>query len=104
MKASLLGFVVASSLTFPAFGQGVDPLIGTWKLNLENSTYVGSSPPKSQTLTFTGQRQNFIDTAEGITAQGQAFKLVLQDIFDGMPHPVTGSPNYDSIAFTSAIQ
>ena len=26
------------SLTLPAFGQGVDPLIGTWKLNVAKST------------------------------------------------------------------
>jgi hypothetical protein len=26
------------SLTLPAFSQGVDPVLGTWKLNLEKST------------------------------------------------------------------
>jgi hypothetical protein len=100
MKQFCLGVIVAIGLTLPAFGQGVDPLIGSWKLNLEKSTYVGSSPPKSQTLTFTGEGQNFIDTVEGVTARGQAFKVVFQDILDGVPHPATGSPDYDSIAFT----
>jgi hypothetical protein len=36
------------SLTLPAFGQGVDPLIGTWKLNAAKTT---GSPYKSLTLT-----------------------------------------------------
>jgi hypothetical protein len=37
MKQSCLGIIVAIGLTLAAFGQGVDPLIGSWKLNLENS-------------------------------------------------------------------
>jgi hypothetical protein len=80
------------SLTLPAFGQGVDPLIGSWKLNLEKST---STAPlfKSLTLTWSGEGQNFIDTSEGKDAQGQAFKEVLIHIYDGRPHPTTGSPN-----------
>jgi hypothetical protein len=43
-------------LTLPAFGQGVDPLIGTWKMNLEKST---STLPlsKSMTLTISGEGQ-----------------------------------------------
>jgi hypothetical protein len=100
MKRFCLGLIIATGLTPPAFGQGVDPLIGTWKLNLEMSPYVGSPLPKSQTLTFTGEGQNFIDTVEGVTAEGQPFKLVFQDILDGIPHPATSSPDYDSIAFT----
>jgi hypothetical protein len=99
MKQLWLGIVIAIGLTLPAFGQGVDPLVGTWKLNLEKST---STAPlfKSLTLTWSGEGQNFIDTSEGIDAQGQEFKVVLIHIYDGMPHPTTGTPDYDSTAFT----
>jgi hypothetical protein len=80
-------------------GQGVDPLVGTWKQNLERST--STLPmPKSQTLTWTGEGQNFIDTNEGMDAQGQPFKIVFRHIYDGMPHPTTGNPDYDSTAYT----
>jgi hypothetical protein len=41
MKRLGLGIIVAIGLTLPAFGQGVDPLIGTWKLNCEKSTGSG---------------------------------------------------------------
>jgi hypothetical protein len=85
-------------LTLPAFGQGVDPLIGTWKMNLEKST--STLPPfKSATLAITGEGQNRTLTAEGVDANSQPFKLVMLHIYDGMPHP-TGSPDYDSTAFT----
>jgi hypothetical protein len=98
MKRLGLAIIVAIGLTLPAFGQGVDPLIGTWKLNLEKST---STNPlqRSLTLTWTGEGQNLIDTSEGIDAQGQAFKVVYRHIYDGMPHPTTGNPDYDSTIY-----
>jgi hypothetical protein len=94
-----LSVIVALGLTLPAFGQGVDPLIGTWKLNLEKSTFVGVPPVKSQTATWAGEGQTFAVTGEGVDAQGQPFKVILRHIYDGQPHPVAGSPDYDSNAF-----
>jgi hypothetical protein len=89
--------LVFFSLTLPAFGQGIDPLIGTWKLNLEKSTYTGGdTAPKSRTATFAGEGQNLAVTAEGVQANGQPLKLIFRHIYDGQPHPTTGSPNYDS--------
>jgi hypothetical protein len=99
MKQLCLGIIVAIGLTLPAFGQGVDPLVGSWKLNHEKSTATGPLN-RSQTLTFTGEGQNFINTAEGVNAQGQAFKVVFRHIYDGQPHPTTGNAIYDSTAFT----
>jgi hypothetical protein len=72
-------------LTLPAFGQGVDPLIRTWKLNVEKSTSIGVPPNRNGSLTWTGEGQNLIDTSEGIDAQGQTFKVVYRHIYDGMP-------------------
>jgi hypothetical protein len=99
MKRFCVGFMVAIGLTLPAFGQGVDPLIGSWMLNLEKSP---SAAPlfKSLTLTWSGEGQNLIDTLEGVDAQGRAFKVVLRHIYDGMPHQATGSQDYDSTTYT----
>jgi hypothetical protein len=96
MKQLGLGIIVAIGLTPPAFGQGVDPLIGTWKLSLEKSTFTGRVPPKSRTATWAGEGQNFAVTVDGVEAKGQPLKLIFKHIYDGQPHPVTGSPNYDS--------
>jgi hypothetical protein len=41
---------VAAILSGPAFGQDVDPLIGTWKLSTDKST---QSVYRSLSLTFT---------------------------------------------------
>jgi hypothetical protein len=94
-RLAIAGLIVAS----PAFGQSVDPLIGTWKLNLEKSTFTGLAPPKSMTATWAGEGHNLAVTAEGMDAQGQPFKVILRHIYDGQPHPVTGSLNFDSNTF-----
>jgi len=99
MKQFCLGTVIAIGLTLPAFGQGVDPLIGTWKLNLEKSTFTGMAPPKSSTATWAGEGQTFAVTVEGVDAKGQPFKVILRHIYDGQPHPVTGTPNFDTNTF-----
>jgi hypothetical protein len=67
---------------------------------LRNQHTSGLPAPKSQTNTFTGEGQNVIDTVEGVSAQGQAVKVVFQHIYDAMPHPTTGSPDFDSVAYT----
>jgi hypothetical protein len=68
MKRLGLGIIVAIVLTLPAFGQGVDPLIGTWKLNFEKST---ASAFRSLTLTFTAAgAQNLVAVTDGVDTQG----------------------------------
>ena len=39
-------------------------------------------------------------TAQGIDAQGNTTTVVFMHIYDGMPHPTTGSPVYDASAYT----
>jgi hypothetical protein len=87
------------SLTLPAFGQGVDPLIGTWKYNPAKSTTT-DEVPKNWTMTFTGEGQTLINTAEGMDDQGRPFKTILKHIYDGKPYPVTGDDAFDTNAFT----
>ncbi len=74
-------------------------LIGTWKFNPEKSS-ANAPLARSAVLTFTGEGQNLRNTAEGIDAQGNAFKITFMHIYDGKPHPSTGNPHYDSTAYT----
>jgi hypothetical protein len=97
MKQSCLGIIVAFGLTLPAFGQGVDPLIGTWKLNFEKST---NPLLKSATSTFAGQGNDLTNTTDAIDTQGRTLKIVFRHIYDGMPHPTAGSPDYNSTTYT----
>jgi hypothetical protein len=71
---TLVGFAIAA---LPQLGLAQSsPLIGTWKLNLEKSKFVGS-PPRSQTLTYQQDGQNIRNTSQGIDAQGKSFSAQL---------------------------
>ena len=39
-------------------------------------------------------------TAQGIDAHGNPTMVVFMHIYDGMPHPTTGAPDYDASAYT----
>jgi hypothetical protein len=94
---TLLGLAIAA-LPQVSFAQS-SSLIGTWKLILDKSKLVGP-PPRSGTLTYTQDGQNIRSTAQGIDAQGNSTTVVFMHIYDGMPHPTTGSPVYDASAYT----
>jgi hypothetical protein len=94
---TLLGLAIAA-LPQVGFAQS-NPLIGAWKLNLDKSKF-GSPPPRSGTLTYTQDGQNMRSTAEGVDAQGNPTRVVFMHIYDGTPHPTTGSPVYDASAYT----
>ena len=98
MKQFCLSIIVAIGLTLPAFGQGVDPLIGRWKLNNAKSTGSGF---RSLTLTFTAAGgQNLVAVTDGVDSQGNQVHGILRHTYDGMPHPTEGNPDADSTSYT----
>jgi hypothetical protein len=103
MKQLDLGIIVAIGPTLPAFGQGVDPFIGTWKFNAEKSScqIAGQTCPllKGQTLVVSKDGQNIVNNTEGVDGQGKAFKQTFQHIYDEESHPTT-DPDFDTTAYT----
>jgi len=98
----LTSFCLAAT-ALPGIGIAEDnPLIGSWKLNLEKSKYSPGPAPRSLTLNFVADGANLTNTAEGIDAEGKATKSVFAHIYDGKPHPTTGVPGglYDSSTYT----
>jgi hypothetical protein len=89
---------LAGVLAVPAFSQGIDPLIGTWKFNAAKST---GALIRSGILTFTAAGgQNLVATSDAIDLQGNQFRGTLMHTYDGMPHPTTTSPDYDATTYT----
>ncbi len=41
-----------------------------------------------------------LSIVEGLDVEGRAFKFLVPHIYDEMPHPITGSPNWDSTRIT----
>jgi hypothetical protein len=78
-----------------------DPFLGTWQLNLAKSKYSPGPALKSQTVAIQAEGQNHKLTIAGIDAAGKPVATsTITRIYDGMPHPVPGSPDYDTEAAT----
>ena len=90
---------LAAALPQVGFAQS-DPLTGMWTLNLAKSKYSPGPPPKSGTFTFQGDGQNKKNTTQGIDAEGKPTGGVFMHIYDGKPHPTTGSTIFDASAYT----
>ncbi len=103
MSRIILACAIGGILGVPAFGQGVDPFIGTWKFNAEKSSCQTGRQTcplmKSEILVVSKDGQNIVNNTEGVDSQGQAFKGNYQHVYDGMPHPTTGTV-FDSTAYT----
>ena len=95
---TLLGLAIAA-LPEVGFAQS-NPLIGAWKLNLDKSKYSSGTAPRSLTLNYQQDGQNIRNATQGIDAQGSPTAGVLMHIYDGQPHPSTGSPLFDASAYT----
>jgi len=93
--ALLVVFALGAALPEAGFAQA-DPMIGTWKLNLAKSTYSPGPSPKSGTLTAAGAGQGQTFTFDAINAAGMGTKTVFAIIYDGQPHPATGSAVADA--------
>jgi hypothetical protein len=95
---SVLAVCLFATSLLSGFAQ-TDPIIGTWKLNLAKSKYSPGPPPQSQTQTFevVGQGVNKV-TVKGTDAEGKPFKFHHNAKYDGKDHPVTDSPNWDTIS------
>src|SRR5712671_6211537 len=90
MKRFCLGIIIAIGLTLPAFGQSNNPFLGTWKLNVAKSTFVGPAQ-RSGITTYAPDAEGVVkNNGEVVDAQGQTFKYTFTHIYDGKPHPFIG--------------
>lgn len=86
VAVALLAVVGASSLQ----AQG-DPVVGTWKLNIEKSKFDPGPAPKSQTRKVEAQSKGLKYTFEGVGADGKSVTYGFTVNFDGKDYPITGS-------------
>jgi hypothetical protein len=75
-----------------------EPLLGTWKVNLEKSNYGVLTPPRSDIATFAaGEGGVFKFTGDAIHAKGDAVHSECCTKLEGEECPVTGSPFVDTV-------
>ena len=71
-------------------------LLGTWKADLEHSTFKGRLPYKSGVMRITARGRTIAVTRDVVTASGARFHIEYSDDLDGKAVPVTGDPYFDS--------
>lgn len=78
-----------------------EPRVGTWELNLANSSFSPGPPPRKQTLTFEAAGPHWMALLQGIDASGKSINPDMNNLtinFDGKDHP-TATVNYDTTAW-----
>jgi hypothetical protein len=99
MKPMRMTFAAAALLTLAsavfAGRQAPDPVIGTWKLNVAQSSGV---VPKSEMRTYAAVADGVKLTYTRQTADGQESTVQTTYKPDGKDYPVTGSSTYDTLS------
>jgi hypothetical protein len=90
--------VLVAVLAFTVIAWGADSNVGTWKLNLDKSKYSPGPAPKNTTLTIEAQDGGIKYASYGESADGSAIHMEFTAKYDGKDNPVTGSPDFNSIA------
>ena len=68
-----------------------NPIVGTWKLNVEKSKYDPGPKPTSLTRTVEAQGDGLKYTFAGVGGDGKPIAYGFTVQFDGKDYPVTGS-------------
>ena len=95
---AFLAVCLFATSSLSGFAQ-TDPFIGTWKLNLAKSKFSPGPPPKSLTLTHEAVGQGLKITVKVTDAEGKPIDFHHTANYDGKDYPVTGNPDWDTIAF-----
>ena len=94
LSRALVAFAICSVAAL-----GADNTLGTWKLNVEKSTYTpGPIPVKSLTLTREAAEGGVRHATTGERPDGTAINASYTAKYDGKDVQVSGNGQYDTIA------
>jgi pimeloyl-ACP methyl ester carboxylesterase len=75
-----------------------DPVLGTWKLNVEKSTFAPGPGWKSQIRVYKSTSAGIAVTWVGVGAKDERMRVSYVYNYDGKDYPLAGSGNYDALA------
>ena len=98
-RTALLAVTIAVTLPLPATaGEGKDPLVGTWRLNLDKSSFDPGPGPKGQMRIYVHSGDTEKLTARGVGPDGKPTLVQYSARYDGKDYPITGSAGGDHIS------
>jgi hypothetical protein len=101
LRTFVMGAVLAvAGASVTLADTAADPAVGTWTLNLEKSKFSGTTAPKSQTRSYEQTAEGLHLTYTGVAADGSAVSGESTYKYDGKDYPITGSPDFDTLAVT----
>ena len=95
---AVLAIVAAGSGLAIAAAPASDPVVGTWQLNISESTFTAGPALKSQTRTYSQSGQSISLVMKTVGADGKEVTGQTTYQLDGKDYPVTGTPDYDSLS------
>jgi hypothetical protein len=102
MRKLLLGSVVAliavAGGAAIALAADTDPVVGTWQLNAAKSTFSSGPALKNQTRTYSQSGDKITLAMTTVGPDGKEVTTHTTYQLNGKDFPVTGTPDYDSLA------
>jgi hypothetical protein len=90
-RATLLGIIFAGGIW------AADPAVGTWVMNAKKSVFQPGPAPRTQTRVYRESPDGITATVVTLSADGKSSTVEYPVNYDGLAHPVTGSPDIDAI-------
>jgi hypothetical protein len=101
MSSRFLAFVFGSifglALSVAHSAPPDDPVLGTWKLNVEKSTFSPGPGWQSQIRVYQRTPAGILVTWTGLDAKGDKMQVSYTYKYDGKDYPMVGSASYDTL-------
>jgi hypothetical protein len=98
-RTALLAVTIAGAPLLSATAADVqDPLVGTWQLNRDKSTFDPGPGPKGQMRIYAHSGDTEKLTARGVGPDGKPTLVQYSARYDGKDYPITGSAGGDHIS------
>ena len=97
-RATAVGLLIVASFRIDLVSQDVDPVVGTWELNVAKSKYSPGPPPKSETRTYAVAGQDIKATLKGTDREGKPYTGEWTMNYDGKDRPMKGNPDADTLS------
>jgi len=93
----IFGSIFALALSAAPAAPAIDPVLGTWKLNVARSRFIPGPGWQSQIRVYRTTPSGVSVTWTGVDAAGQTMHVSYTYKYDGQDYPMAGSASYDTL-------